>query len=260
MISQAKLESNTIGSKLSLESIGGKVHSPDSSALTMKKKTYDYGDISKLQTSHHVRNLSEMSKSVNELKNVINSKNRTAVGISGIASTQVGTTIDLSKTMSGAGVKFSRDMITPEIAAYVVKEYLLPMFESDGKRLLSKKNMEKRKRSKGPSADAGGTEDEDNSQILIGATNVDGTQQQEFQQLMDKDYAQVAISGTQQLGGKPGATVNLMQNKTVFSELKLSEILLADIEEFRDEVRRRDKYEEEQTNLIHQLQKEYNDA
>ncbi len=51
-----------------------------------------------------------------------------------------------------------------------------------------------------------------------------------------------------------------MDNKTVFSELKLSEILLADIEEFREEVRRREKYEEEQTNLIHQLQKEYNDA
>ena len=31
--------------------------------------------------------------------------------------------------------KFTRDMITPEIAAVVVKEYLLPMFENDGKRL-----------------------------------------------------------------------------------------------------------------------------
>lgn len=30
-------------------------------------------------------------------------------------------------------------MISPEIAAFVVKEYLLPMFESDGKRILSKK-------------------------------------------------------------------------------------------------------------------------
>lgn len=30
-------------------------------------------------------------------------------------------------------------MITPEIAAFVVKEYLLPMFESDGKRLIAKK-------------------------------------------------------------------------------------------------------------------------
>lgn len=39
--------------------------------------------------------------------------------------------------------KFTRDMITPEIAAFVVKQYLLPMFESDGKRILSKKRMEK---------------------------------------------------------------------------------------------------------------------
>ena len=37
-------------------------------------------------------------------------------------------------------------MITPEIAAFVVKEYLLPMFESDGKKLLAKKQM----RSKSP--------------------------------------------------------------------------------------------------------------
>mgnify|MGYP006893256858 CR=1 FL=1 len=29
-----------------------------------------------------------------------------------------------------AGGQISRSMITPEIAAYVVKEYLLPMFES----------------------------------------------------------------------------------------------------------------------------------
>ena len=28
-------------------------------------------------------------------------------------------------------------MITPEIAAFVVKEYLLPMFESDGKKLMN---------------------------------------------------------------------------------------------------------------------------
>jgi len=31
--------------------------------------------------------------------------------------------------------KLTRSMITPEIAAFVVKEYLLPMFESDGKKL-----------------------------------------------------------------------------------------------------------------------------
>jgi hypothetical protein len=39
--------------------------------------------------------------------------------------------------------KFTRAMITPEIAAFVVKEYLLPMFESDGKRLLAKKHKSK---------------------------------------------------------------------------------------------------------------------
>jgi len=30
-------------------------------------------------------------------------------------------------------------MITPEIAAFVVKEYLLPMFENDGKRIKNRK-------------------------------------------------------------------------------------------------------------------------
>ena len=30
-------------------------------------------------------------------------------------------------------------MITPEIAAFVVKDYLLPMFESDGKKLMNTK-------------------------------------------------------------------------------------------------------------------------
>jgi len=32
-------------------------------------------------------------------------------------------------------------MVTPEIAAYVVKEYLLPMFESDGKKLMKSKRI-----------------------------------------------------------------------------------------------------------------------
>ena len=31
--------------------------------------------------------------------------------------------------------------ITPELAAKVVKDYLLPMFESDGKKLLRKKKV-----------------------------------------------------------------------------------------------------------------------
>ena len=67
---------------------------------------------------------------------------------------------------------------------------------------------------------------------------------------MEKDYSKVQISGSQQLGGKVGSTVNLMSNKTVFSELKLSEILLGDIEEFREEIKRRDKFEEDQANLF----------
>lgn len=36
--------------------------------------------------------------------------------------------------------RYDRSKITPEIAANVVRDYLLPMFETDGKRLLKKKN------------------------------------------------------------------------------------------------------------------------
>jgi len=36
--------------------------------------------------------------------------------------------------------KWTRSMITPEIAAFVVKEYLLPMFESDGRKLMNAKS------------------------------------------------------------------------------------------------------------------------
>ena len=33
--------------------------------------------------------------------------------------------------------------ITPEIAANVVKDYILPMFENDGKKFIKKKNVRK---------------------------------------------------------------------------------------------------------------------
>ena len=41
--------------------------------------------------------------------------------------------------ISNLSLKLSKQEITPEVAAFVVKEYLLPMFESDGKRLLAVK-------------------------------------------------------------------------------------------------------------------------
>ena len=58
-------------------------------------------------------------------------------------------------------------MISPEIAAFVVKEYLLPMFESDGKRLLSKK----KKRDKSRGAVEGDEEGKDGTSMIDG---VDG--------------------------------------------------------------------------------------
>ena len=48
----------------------------------------------------------------------------------------------LSKTdLPSKAPQLSKESITPEIAAYVVKEYLLPIFESDGKKLLKNKKQ-----------------------------------------------------------------------------------------------------------------------
>lgn len=110
-------------------------------------------------------------------------------------------------------------MITPEIAAFVVKEYLLPMFESDGKKLLSKKSKSK-----------GRDEVMDhNKSMAIPSTN-------NIEDLMSKDYKNLGIGE----GGISGKTQSLIgggngSNKTgtVFSELKLSEILLQDIDIYK---------------------------
>ena len=123
--------------------------------------------------------------------------------------------------------KFTRSMITPEIAAFVVKEYLLPMFESDGKRLISKRSTASKSKSpqhqREPRADT----------IL---TNSEVLSQSNLDQVMSKDYTNVDLSATglsQNIGRS-----QLGQNKTVYSELKLSEILLADIDTFKAEVMR----------------------
>ena len=105
-------------------------------------------------------------------------------------------------------------MITPEIAAFVVKEYLLPMFESDGKRLLAKKSKSRTR---------GGTEE-----------NIEGNSSltQPIDELMSKDYNSLKL-GDGGLSGKgistllgSGSGTTGGGNKTVFSELKLSQILL----------------------------------
>jgi len=47
--------------------------------------------------------------------------------------------MNLSANNISNSKKLTRAMVTPEIAAFVVKDYLLPMFESDGKKLMTKK-------------------------------------------------------------------------------------------------------------------------
>jgi hypothetical protein len=78
-------------------------------------------------------------------------------------------------------------MITPEVAAFVVKEYLLPMFESDGKRLLAKK---------GKSKTRGGTEE--NLEGSISAMT------QPIDDLMNKDYSAMR-AGEAGISGKGGS-------------------------------------------------------
>lgn len=131
-------------------------------------------------------------------------------------------------------------MITPEIAAFVVKEYLLPMFESDGKRLLAKKHKNK-----------------------IGAAEEEAAPET-MDQLMTKDYDKINLA---QFSTKaPVGT-----NKTVFGELKLSQILLGDIDVYKSQItasnerHQKDEAEiamltknlKEQNRIIHKLKLQY---
>ena len=117
-------------------------------------------------------------------------------------------------------------MITPEVAAFVVKEYLLPMFESDGKKLLSRK---------GKSRTRGGTTEHFDGSVSQMTQPIDD--------LMNKDYSTLK-AGEGGISGKVAASmpgIGTGNNKTVFSELKLSEILLQDIDIYKDQIKSKDK-------------------
>ena len=70
-------------------------------------------------------------------------------------------------------------MITPEIAAFVVKEYLLPMFESDGKRIMNKKTTQQLKKHI-KSSHIGG--------------DIDPKSEKEIKNLMEKDYKKIKVT------------------------------------------------------------------
>ena len=125
-------------------------------------------------------------------------------------------------------------MITPEIAAFVVKEYLLPMFESDGKRLIAKKQTDQRKFRTFNS--------QMNSPNKLDSSSVN----ESLNKLMDKDYNQLDIEAP---GRKVKNVAGLGGNKTVFCELKLSEILLGDIDIYKEEITKlRERVESEHIN------------
>ena len=134
--------------------------------------------------------------------------------------------------------KFSRSMITPEIAAFVVKEYLLPMFESDGKKLLSKKGKSKTR------------EDhlDHNKSMAMSLT-------QNLDDLMNKDYKNLAIGENGISGNTQSVIPGNTNNKTVFSELKLSEILLQDIDIYKEQIIAKDQLNEKNENQITMLKK-----
>ena len=131
-------------------------------------------------------------------------------------------------------------MITPEVAAFVVKEYLLPMFESDGKKLLSRK---------GKSRTRGGTTEHFDGSVSQMTQPIDD--------LMNKDYSTLK-AGEGGISGKVAASmpgIGTGNNKTVFSELKLSEILLQDIDIYKDQIKSKDKINERNENQIIMLRK-----
>lgn len=125
-------------------------------------------------------------------------------------------------------------MITPEIAAFVVKEYLLPMFESDGKRLIAKKQNDKRQSFRAYNSQM-------NSPTKLDTGNSSSVNE-DLNKLMDKDYNQLEFDAP----GRKNTKLAGFGNKTVFCELKLSEILLGDIDVYKEEiVRLRERIESE---------------
>ena len=95
----------------------------------------------------------------------------------------------------------SKETITPEIAAFVVKEYLLPIFESDGKKLLKNKKREQ------PS------------------------EEQDFSSLIS-------------------------QSNTVFSELKLSGILLDGMNAVKQQIKLKEQQFQDQAQRMEYVEKQ----
>lgn len=62
----------------------------------------------------------------------------------GAASTQ---TPEVHRNQNKNGNPLKNVQITPELASAVVKEYLLPMFESDGKKILKRKGSQQKQES-----------------------------------------------------------------------------------------------------------------
>jgi len=116
-------------------------------------------------------------------------------------------------------------MVTPEIAAFVVKDYLLPMFESDGKKLMTKKLT----------TGANNKRSQSNNEKISPKeakieNNIDG--------LTPKDYKQIKLQGNEPLQDASGT---MQDGKTVYSELKLSEILLAEVDAYKNIITKKDE-------------------
>ena len=106
------------------------------------------------------------------------------------------------------------------------------MFESDGKRLIAKKQNDKR------ISKFGAYNSQMNSPTKLDTSSLND----DLNKLMDKDYNQLEIGAP----GRKTAQLAGFGNKTVFCELKLSEILLGDIDVYKEEiVRLRERIESE---------------
>ena len=94
-------------------------------------------------------------------------------------------------------MSLSRSDITPEMAAFVVKEYLLPMFEQDGKKQTSAKK---------PISKLGSPDEEHNASQ---------------ENLLQKDYTQFFKSSTTVLSELKLSKTLLNDNRKLKNELKL---------------------------------------
>lgn len=115
------------------------------------------------------------------------------------------------------------------------------MFESDGKRLLAKRHQDKK----------GGriSDSNANSDSFQATSSIEVSEEQ----LMVKDYNK--LSAGIQLHQKH-QSIDVVNNKTVYRELKLSQILLDDVDVYKQRITEKNERLERQLNNLYKFNKQ----